>query len=317
MKARKEATKRAAVAALGLTLAVTLFLSLARCTVDELKNIPTHADTLAYEELMETIRQLEGDSAAQVFAETKVEEILIDTVRVELSGVENGNPNTVQLALAQLLCYGLRHGMTGSISGMTAEVFIIITTPKDYLNMSPPQRTAGGRGSFPYITVNSTKTFTEGNSGTWRGTYLYSGISKICSQVHSNQIADGDTLNVNWTINIGGNYYVTQRSQLAKVLSPESGYGGSMYPVGKCKVKLSSGDVLLAPYAMYGGSGNDTVLVVEYRYTHSGSSATINSFEIQNSNGDVIHVSNDNKPVSDGSIVKIFHKADFTIGNSG
>ena len=266
-----------------------------------------------YQTVRELIAKLDGEEAAQAFADnTNLEDVLLDTVSVLLSGKENGADNEVQPALGKLLCYGLRHGTTGNINGMSSQV--LAGTYLKTLNMSAPQRTAGGRGSSPYVTVNSTASVTTEYEGTWVLVYLYSGADNICvSPDIADFIANGDTLNVNWTVSIGGGYALTQRAQMAKALSPESGYGTTMYAIGKCKVKVASGDVQISPYAVYGGSGNDSQLLVEYRYVHSGASSTISSFEILNTNGDLIHLKgNVSKTVSNGKVIKIYHAVDFS-----
>ena len=321
MKARKEATKRAAVAALGLTLAVTLFLSLARCTVDELKNIPTHADTLAYEELMETIRQLEGDSAAQVFAETRSPQTVVLTefngllsgqVAVNIGGQTSRRHNIAYARLGKILAQGLRSGFTTIIDGMQAQL-AGLPDGLHKVNMSVPQRTAGGRGSSSFVTVQSSWT----NTGIGATMQLYDlslfSFNEVIAYQRGGdrQVPDNDTLQVNWTINIGGNYSATQLAQMAKALSPESGYGGSMYPINGCKFVTSSGFVVSPPVRWWGGDGSTQEVLVEFSYTHSGSSATLTKLQILNSNGDVIHEVDVNIALNSGSIVHAYHRARF------
>lgn len=271
-------------------------------------------DTTAYYRVAEIIRELEGDSAAQHFLDTHDSDKVVlieDTIKITgeverfVNGISVGRSNNqVQAGLGQIFARGLRIGYCDMISAMT---ILLNVSPNPTQNMTAPVRTAGGRGATDYVTVQSTWTNILADIQVLN-TKLFASSRNIALQTSTFIVPVGDTYQCNWSIYVGGTYSNDQRYSMAQSISPEVGYGGTMYKLAYGKFTNGAGFVTSGIKKYTGGDGNALTLLCECDYIHSGANDTITRFDVLNSNMDVVTSKTGLAiPVVAGDIVNAFH----------
>lgn len=278
-------------------------------------------DSTDYKRLIEVFTELEGEAFADEWArEHDPGSVILIEDTVYLSGVteilKNGEPicvipNSISSGLGQIMAYALRTGNCQTISAMQANISNLGFP--SWFNMSAPARTAGGRGSNPYVTVQSSWTSTLINSVQFIAAKLLGGVKELAYQVGDNDtISPGDTLTINWTVNVGGTYASAQCNQMAKGISPEPGYGGTMYELFYGKFVNSGGFVSNPPKQYTGGDMDVNYLLIEWGYTHSGATQILTAFQVLNSNSDLVaQKSGLGIELTDGKKINGFHLVTF------
>lgn len=253
-------------------------------------------DSTDYRRLIEVFTEIEGEAFAEEWARTHdpgsvvlVEDTVILSGKTEIlinDKLVAVDSNAVLAGLGQIMAYALRTGNCSIISAMQVRIW---THPNLWTNMSAPVRTSGGRGTQTWVTVQSSLT----NDGillwVFHAARMLAGAKQITYQLgDDSQIPPGDILTINWTIEIGGTYSNTQRYQMAKGISPEAGYGGTIYKLWYGKFVHTGGFVSNPPKKYTGGDMNVSYLLIEWGYTHSGATQTLTAFQVLNSNGDLV-----------------------------
>lgn len=274
---------------------------------------PYVPDTTAYYRVAEIIRELEGDSAAQHFLDTHdSDKVVLIEDTIELSGIvelsSSGktfkSKNQIASGLGQNFAYALRYGFCQPISQML--IAVSGGWPPVIVNMSIPVRTAGGRGTTNYVTVQSSRTMSDYTNV--YGEKLYSSVKQYALQSDSFVVTLGDTLTINWSIYVGGTYSNDQKYSMAQGISPEIGYGGTIYKLLYGKFTTGSGFVTNGVKQYTGGDGNLLSLLCEWDYVHTGANDTITRFDVLNSNSDIVTSQTGLAiPVTAGDIVNAFH----------
>lgn len=249
-------------------------------------------DSTDYNRLIEVFTEIEGEAFAEEWARTHdpgsvvlVEDTVLLSGKTEIR--INGelvaiDSNAVKEGLGQIMAYALRYGNCQIITAMQVKI-----KTDAWVNMSAPVRTAGGRGASPSVTVQSSLTNTGSYSVLFIAARLFAGIRQIAYQLGDQSlISPGDTLTINWTVAIGGTYSNTQRYQMAKGISPEAGYGGTIHNLFYGKFIHTGGFVSNPCKKWTGGDMNTMYLLGEWGYTHAGDPQTLTAFEVLNSNGD-------------------------------
>jgi len=161
---------------------------------------------------------------------------------------------------------------------------------------STPVRTEGGHGTEDHLIVQSAYTNISGSSETFDQFWLsvepfdQSADYLDIATVDNDKITVPNTgvLTINWKIQIPSGtcpFEAAQRYQLAKGISPEAGFGGTIYAITQGKFVWAAGDSgLQARHDATGGGGYSQKSVIDVRYTHGAAAVTVIELEFYNSN---------------------------------